>query len=77
MITGIGCPKRASALRRPTTIADGLASRCRNRVSRLLRPPRIRPRLGAIRHPRDDTLCSTGPIAACRPTAHHQIPITL
>ena len=77
MSTGIGCPNCASALRRPSPIADGFALRCHNVDSFPLHHPSIRFPTTATWHPRDVTLHSAGPIAVPGRTANHQIPIAL
>jgi hypothetical protein len=77
MITGIGYFNGASALRRLLPIADAIALRCRNVVSRPLRHPGIQSRTIAIQHSRDGTIQSGDPITASGRAANHRIPIAV
>jgi len=76
MITAIACCG-ASALRRLPPIADAIALRSRNVVSRPLRQPRISPGTVATQRLRDGTLHSGDPITASACTANHRITIAL
>jgi hypothetical protein len=77
MITGIGCFNGASALRRLPPIADAIALRCRNVVSRPLRHPGIQPRTVPNLHPPSVTRRTSDPIIASVRTANHRIPIAV